>query len=99
MLQTKEKKSGHRISLYLDASLYMALSQEAKARRLSLGKIVKERLLAKSGKKSSPTGFTLFADLIGQSGGEGPVDLSTNPVYLGDYGKTKPRRKTRPTKK
>lgn len=98
-MQTKEKKLGHRISLYLEATLYETLSQEAKARRLSLGKIVKERLWAQSGKKTSPTGFALFSDLIGQSGGKGPTDLSTNPTYLAHYGKSGSLRKHRASKK
>lgn len=81
---------GHRLTVYLPQPLYRRIKAEAKARKLTIGKVVRERL--ESQKKL--TGFDILGDLIGSVKG-GPPDLSTNPKWMEGFGedvqRTKPQ--------
>ena len=81
--QPKAKQpSGKYVTIYLDAPLYRHYSREAQARKLTVGKIIKERLVEKE--KDSLSLYDRVKHLIGNA--EGPPDLSTNPKYLKGFG-------------
>ena len=75
--------SGKYVTIYLDRALYGQLQDEALARKSTVGKIVKERLLEKRNDKLSL--YDRIKHLIG--GVDGPADLNTNPKYLHGFGK------------
>lgn len=79
--KTKEP-SGKYVTIYLDSALYRQFLREASARKSTVGKIVKERLLEKGNAKLSM--YDRVKHLIGQV--DGPLDLSTNPKYLRGFG-------------
>lgn len=91
-MKTASSQGGHRLTVYLPQPLYRRIKAEAKARKLTLGGIVRERLESGGNK---PTGFDLLGDLIGSVKG-GPVDLSTNPKWMEGFGedikRVKPRK-------
>jgi hypothetical protein len=74
--------SGKYVTIYLDKALYGRFRREASARKLTVGKIIKERLLEKENTRLSL--YDRVKDLIGQV--DGPPDLSTNPKYLHGFG-------------
>jgi hypothetical protein len=74
--------AGKYVTIYLDRTLYRQLLEEALARRSTVGKIVKERLLA--AERSEVSVYDRVKRLIGQV--DGPPDLSTNPKYLQGFG-------------
>jgi hypothetical protein len=74
--------SGKYVTIYLDKTLYGQFRREASARKLTVGKIIKERLLEKENARLSL--YDRVKDLIGQV--DGPPDLSTNPKYLHGFG-------------
>lgn len=79
--KTKEP-SGKYVTIYLDKALYRQFLHEALARKSTVGKIIKERLLEKEN-----AGLSLYdrlEHLIGRV--NGPSDLSTNPKYLHGFG-------------
>ena len=77
-----KQPSGKYVTIYLDKALYGRFRREASARKLTVGKIVKERLLEKENTRLSL--YDRVKDLIGQV--DGPPDLSTNPKYLHGFG-------------
>jgi len=70
------------VTIYLDRALYRQLQGEALARKSTVGKIVKERLLEKRNDKLST--YDRIKHLIG--GVDGPPDLSANPKYPHGFG-------------
>ena len=74
--------SGKYVTIYLDRALYRQFRREASARKSTVGKIIKERLLDKQNARLSL--YDRVKDLIGQV--DGPPDLSTNPKYLHGFG-------------
>lgn len=73
--------SGHRLTVYLPKPLYRRLQTEAKKRKSTLGKVVRERL-----EKNPLTAWDVMSDLAGSvSSGKG--DLSCNPNYFKNFGK------------
>jgi len=75
------------ISLKLPNLLLDRLKEEARVRRTSRSRIIRESLektllAAKSGKRSC---HDLAAHLAGSM--KGPKDIATNPRYMEDYGK------------
>jgi hypothetical protein len=77
-----KEPSGKYVTLYLDKALYRQFSREASARKLTVGKIIKERLLEKE--KAGTSMYDRVKHLIGKF--DGPPDLSTNPRYLKGFG-------------
>lgn len=73
--------SGHRLTVYLPKPLYRRLQTEAKKRKATLGKIVREYL-----GQNQLTAFDVIGDLTG-SLASGIGDLSHNPNYLKNFGK------------
>jgi hypothetical protein len=85
MAVTKRKTktlSGKYVTIYLDQALYRQFLREALARKSTVGKIIKERLLEKENAKLSI--YDRVKHLIGQV--DGPSDLSTNPKYVRGFG-------------
>ena len=79
--KTKEP-SGKYVTIYLNRTLYRQFLREALARKSTVGKVIKERLLEKE-----PTKLSIYdrvRHLIGKV--DGPPDLSTNPKYLEGFG-------------
>ena len=77
-----KQPSGKYVTIYLDRALYGQFRREASARKSTVGKIIKERLLEKEN-----AGLSLYdrvRDIIGQV--DGPPDLSTNAKYLHGFG-------------
>ena len=72
------------LSFKLPQALDKALSDLARRRKSSRSALVREALerLASSGRRSVTA---VVDDLIGDL--DGPVDLSTNPKHMRDYGK------------
>ena len=80
--KTKASLSGKYVTICLDQALYRQFLREALARKSTVGKIIKERLLKKENTRLSL--YDRVKDLIGQV--DGPPDLSTNPKYLHGVG-------------
>jgi hypothetical protein len=74
--------SGKYVTIYLDKALYRQFSREASARKLTVGKVIKERLLERE--KARLSIYDRVKHLIGSV--DGPPDLSTNPKYLHGFG-------------
>ena len=74
--------SGKYVTIYLDKALYRQFLREASARKLTLGKVIKERLLEKEKERVSI--YDRVKHLVGSV--DGPPDLSTNPKYLQGFG-------------
>ena len=80
------------ISLKLTDALDARLTEQAHRRRLSKSELVRRALTAflqsseqdKEG-QASQSAADLLADLLGCCE-DGPVDLSTNPAYMSDFG-------------
>jgi hypothetical protein len=79
--KTKEP-SGKYVTIYLNRTLYRQFLRKALARKSTVGKVIKERLLEKEPTKLSV--YDRVKHLIGQV--DGPPDLSTNPKYLEGFG-------------
>lgn len=77
-----KQPSGKYVTIYLDKALYRQFLREALARKSTVGKIIKERLLEKENARLSL--YDRVQHLIGQV--DGPPDLSTNPKYLHGFG-------------
>ena len=77
-----KQPSGKYVTIYLDRTLYGQFRREASARKSTVGKIIKERLLEKENARLSL--YDRVTDLIGQV--DGPPDLSTNSKYLHGFG-------------
>jgi hypothetical protein len=85
MRATKRKPkgpSGKYVTIYLDKALYRQFLGEALARKLTVGKIIKEKLLKKE--KETVSVYDRVKHLVGSV--DGPPDLSTNPKYLQGLG-------------
>jgi predicted DNA-binding ribbon-helix-helix protein len=80
--QKSKRTSGRYVTIYLDRALYRQFQREALARKLTVGKIVKERLLEQE--KNELSIYDRVRHLIGEI--DGPADLSTNPKYLKEFG-------------
>ena len=80
------------ISLKLTEALDAQLTEQAQRRRLSKSELVRRALTAflqsseQSVEGSAPqSAADLLADLVGCCA-DGPVDLSSNPAYMSDFG-------------
>ena len=85
MPATKRKPKGHSgkyVTIYLDKALYRQFLREALARRLTVGKVIKEKLLEREKEKISI--YDRVQHLVGSV--DGPPDLSTNQKYLRGFG-------------
>jgi hypothetical protein len=74
--------SGKYVTIYLEKAVYRQFLREALARKCTVGKVVKERLLEKA--KAGVSIYDRVRDLI--DGVDGPPDLSTNPKYMKGFG-------------
>jgi hypothetical protein len=74
--------SGKYVTIYLDKALYRQFLHEALARKLTVGKVIKERLLEREKERTSV--YDRVKHLVGSV--DGPADLSTNPKYLQGFG-------------
>jgi hypothetical protein len=74
--------SGKYVTIYLDKALYRQFLREALARKLTVGKIIKEKLLERE--KARISIYERVKHLVGAI--DGPPDLSTNPKYLQGFG-------------
>jgi hypothetical protein len=77
-----KEPSGKYVTIYLNKALYRQFLCEALARKSTVGKIIKERLLEKE--RAGLSAYDRIKHLIGQV--DGPPDLSTNPKYLQEFG-------------
>jgi hypothetical protein len=77
-----KKTSGKYVTIYLDGALYRRFFREAVARKLTVGKILKERILQND--EASLSIHDRVKHLLGEI--DGPPDLSTNPKYLYGFG-------------
>jgi hypothetical protein len=85
MPTTKRKPKGHSgkyVTIYLDKALYRQFLGEALARKLTVGKVIKERLLEREKERTSV--YDRVKHLVGSV--DGAPDLSTNPKYLQGFG-------------
>jgi hypothetical protein len=77
-----KKPSGKYVTIYLEGALYRRFFREAVARKLTVGKILKERILRND--EGNLSIYDRVKHLIGEV--DGPQDLSTNPKYLKGFG-------------
>jgi hypothetical protein len=76
------------ISLKLPERLIVRLEQEAKTRRVTRSRLMRdslEKALLEPSKGKGPSCYDLAADLIGSIKGL-PKDLATNPKYMKGFG-------------
>jgi hypothetical protein len=73
-------KSGRRLTIYLPQALYRRYAAEAKARKVTIGKVVRERLEAER-----PSVVDTLGDLVGSLVGA-PPDLSSDPKWMKNFG-------------
>ncbi len=73
-------KKGRYVTLYLPPPLASRCEREAKALKITIGKLIKDRMMIESA-----TVFDLMKDFIG-SAGKAPRDLSSNPDYFDGFG-------------
>lgn len=81
-MKPSESQAGHRLTVYLPQPLYRRLKSEARARKLSVGKVVREHLASE---RAKPSVIDLMGGLVGSVRG-GPADLSTNPKWMDGFG-------------
>jgi hypothetical protein len=85
MPATKRKSrvpSGKYVTINLDKALNRQFLREALARKSTVGKIIKEKLLERE--KAGVSLYERVRHLVGAV--DGPSDLSTNPKYLQGFG-------------
>lgn len=78
----RRKKAGRNVCIYLDAPLYSYFEREARVRKSTVPKIIKERLAIQ------PLSlFDQISDLLADLGpGSNSGDLSTNSKYMEGFG-------------
>ncbi len=82
MSTISKRKKGKSVCIYLDSPLYSYFAREAKAKKSTVPKIIKERLAVQP-----LTVFDQISDLLSDLGtGSNLGDLSTNPKYMEGFG-------------
>lgn len=84
IVQARRKKTsaeeGRYVTIYLSGALASHYQNKARELHTTIGKLLKERIETKP-----VTVFDRMKKFAG-SAGEGPVDLSTNPIYFEGFG-------------